>query len=147
MLSQTAEYALRAIVYLASDPDTPQTARQIAEVTRVPVPYLSKVLQSLSRAGLVHPQRGLHGGFTLQKPPAELTIYAVVQAVDPMQRITRCPLGIEAHGRNLCPLHQRIDDALAQVERSFRETTVAELLDAPTASRPLCTVSDTAGRS
>ena len=64
MISQTAEYALRAIVYLAGQ-ELPQTTQQIAATTRVPAGYLSKVLQALARGGLVHSQRGLHGGFTL----------------------------------------------------------------------------------
>lgn len=138
MISQTAEYALRAVVHLASVPDTPQTARQIAATTCVPVPYLSKVLQALSRAGLLRPQRGLHGGFTLRRPPSDLSIYEVIQAVDPLQRIERCPLGLAAHGANLCPLHRRLDAAAALVEQSFRHTTVAELLAEPTDSPPLC---------
>jgi len=138
MISQTAEYALRAIVRLACDPATPQTARQIAEAIRVPVPYLSKILQSLSRAGLLRPQRGLHGGFSLQRSPDELSIYEIVQAVDPLRRISRCPLGFETHGTNLCPLHRRLDAAVELVERSFRATTVADLLGEPTHSTPLC---------
>lgn len=138
MISQTAEYALRAIVHLACHPGVPRTNRQIAEATRVPVPYLSKILQSLSRAGLVRPQRGLHGGFTLLKLAEELSIYEVVQAVDPLHRITHCPLEIKEHGMNLCPLHRRLDEAMGLVETSFRQTTVAELLNEPGANTPLC---------
>lgn len=137
MISQTAEYALRAIVYLA-DRNEPRTTQQIAEVTRVPAGYLSKVMQSLSRAGLVHSQRGLHGGFTLIKPPEELTVWEVVEAVDPLQRIRTCPLGLKSHGTNLCPMHKRLDDALATVETSFRNSTVRELLSEPTENKPLC---------
>jgi Rrf2 family protein len=137
MISQTAEYALRAIVYLA-DQDGPQTTQQIAQTTRVPAGYLSKVMQSLARAGLVHSQRGLHGGFTLVKKPDELTVWEVVEAVDPIQRIRSCPLGLKSHGANLCPMHRRLDDAAALVEEAFRNSTVQELLDEPTASKPLC---------
>ena len=137
MISQTAEYALRAIVYLA-DQDGPQTTHQIAQTTRVPAGYLSKVMQSLARAGLVHSQRGLHGGFTLLKKADELTVWEVVDAVDPIQRIRSCPLGLKAHGANLCPMHRRLDDAAALVEDAFRNSTVQELLDEPTTSKPLC---------
>jgi Rrf2 family protein len=137
MLSQTAEYALRAIVYLA-DQDGPQTSQQIAQVTRVPAGYLAKVMQGLARAGLVHSQRGLHGGFTLVKAADELTVWEVVEAVDPIQRIRSCPLGLKSHGANLCPMHRRLDDAAALVENAFRNSTVRELLDEPNPSRPLC---------
>ncbi len=137
MISQTAEYALRAIVFLAGQ-DEPQTTQQIAEVTRVPAGYLSKVLQSLAREGLVHSQRGLHGGFTLTKPPKRLTVWEVIDAVDPIQRIRSCPLGLKSHGANLCPMHRRLDDAMAGVEKAFRRSTVAELLADPNPSKPLC---------
>lgn len=137
MISQTAEYALRAVVFLAGQ-DTPQTTQQIAATTRVPGGYLSKVMQALSRAGLVHSQRGLHGGFTLAVPPKQLTVWAVVEAVDPIQRIRVCPLGLKSHGVNLCPMHRRLDDALAGVEKAFKASTVAELLADPNPSKPLC---------
>jgi Rrf2 family protein len=137
MFSQTVEYALRAVVYLA-DHDGPAATPQIAEVTKVPAPYLAKILQNLSRAGLVRSQRGLHGGFSLAQSPEVLTIWDVVQAVEPIRRIRTCPLELEAHRHNLCPLHKRMDDALAAVEAALRASTLAELLTEPTTSKPLC---------
>src|SRR3954469_13984703 len=108
MISQTAEYALRAAVYLASQADESRTVQQIADVTRVPAGYLSKVMQGLSRAGVVQSQRGLGGGLQLAVAPGRLTIYDIVQAVDPLRRIKGCPLGLKGHV-NLCPLHRRLD--------------------------------------
>ena len=141
MFSQTAEYALRAVVYLASQKGAACTVGQMAEVTRVPAGYLSKVMQSLSRAGLVSSQRGLHGGFVLTAPSDDLTVYDVIQAVDPIRRITSCPLGLKGHAR-LCPLHRRMDSAIATVEKALKESTIAELLLEPDARRgipiPLC---------
>ena len=137
MISQTAEYALRAIVFLA-DQGVAKTTQQIAQATHVPAGYLSKVMQSLARAGLVSSQRGLHGGFTLAKKADKLTVWEVVDAVDPIQRIRTCPLGLKSHGANLCPMHRRLDDAMAMVENAFRGSTVQELLDEPTRSKPLC---------
>ncbi len=138
MISQTAEYALRAVVHLAYHPDNPQTALQISLSTHVPSPYLSKVLQQLGRAGLIHSQRGLHGGFTLLKNSTDVTVYEVVQAVDPLHRITTCPLGLKAHGTNLCPLHRRVDDAMSLIEKSFRESKIFDLINEPNSSKPLC---------
>ncbi len=138
MISQTVEYALRAAVHLASKSPAPQTTVEIAEATRVPRAYLSKVLQSLGKAGLVHSQRGLGGGMTLTAPADRLTILEVVNAVEPIQRIRTCPLGLSAHGVRLCPLHKRLDNALASVEKAFEETTLAEVLAEPTRSVPLC---------
>ena len=127
MISQTAEYALRAIVYLADKGDVPQTTQQIAEVTRVPAGYLAKVMQTLGRSGIVRAQRGLHGGFTLAVAPGELTVLDVVQAVDPVQRIEHCPLGIPSH-KSLCPLHARLDETAAMVEKALGASTIAEML-------------------
>lgn len=138
LISQTAEYALRAIVYLATNPNLPVTNKEIAEAARVPAGYLSKVLQSLGRAGLVNSYRGLGGGFILTRDPADITILHIIQAVEPIQRIHSCPLGLAAHGVNLCPLHRRLDDAMANVEKAFAQSTVAELLAEETTSKPLC---------
>src|SRR5262245_43489558 len=138
MFSQTVEYALRAVVYLADQAPAARTTDQIAKVTCVPKAYLSKVLQGLCRAGLVHSQRGLGGGMTLTRSPGELTILEVVNAVDPIRRIRECPLGLAAHGVRLCPLHRRLDEALALVEAAFASTTLAEVLAEPTQSVPLC---------
>jgi Rrf2 family transcriptional regulator, nitric oxide-sensitive transcriptional repressor len=131
---------LRAAVYLADQAPNPRTTEQIANVTKVPQAYLSKVMQSLSRAGLVNSQRGLRGGFALARPTEAITILEVVNAVDPIQRIQACPLGIPTHGTNLCALHRRLDQALEAVERAFRETTLAEVLAEPSKSMPLCSM-------
>jgi Rrf2 family protein len=138
MFSQTVEYALRAVVHMADRAPASRTTEQIAAATRVPKAYLSKVLQALVQAGIVHSHRGIGGGITLAKSPSDLTILDVVNAVEPMQRIKTCPLGLAAHGVRLCPLHKRIDDALAKVEDAFRRTTLAEILAEPSASVPLC---------
>ena len=83
-------------------------------------------------------QRGIGGGVTLVKMPNELTILEVVNAVEPIERIHTCPLGLKSHGTKLCPLHQRMDEALEMVEKSFNQTTVAEMLAEPGGSHPLC---------
>ena len=146
MFSQTVEYALRAIVFLADKSPNACTTDQIAEATKVPKPYLSKVLQNLGRNAIVRSQRGIGGGVMLVKSPAELTILEVVNAVEPIERIATCPLGLKSHGKNLCPLHRRMDEALASVEAAFAKTTLAEVLSEPTGSPPLCETSNLISR-
>jgi Rrf2 family protein len=138
MISQTAEYALRAIVLLGASPGRPLTTQQLATESGVPAGYLSKVLQGLGRAGLVEAQRGPRGGVTLARRLDELTVLEVINAVDPLRRIERCPLGRAEHGRNLCPLHRRLDDGVALVEELYGRTTIAELKARPDTIRPLC---------
>ena len=137
MFSQTVEYALRAVVYLAQQAE-PRTTGQIADTTQVPAAYLSKVLQGLSKAGIVRSQRGVGGGITLVPTPDVLTILDVINAVDPIQRIKTCPLGLAAHGVRLCALHQRVDNAMSHVEDAFRHSTLADVLADPNPSVPLC---------
>ena len=79
-----------------------------------------------------------HGGFTLVSAPAEISVWDVIDAVDPIQRIRSCPLGLKEHGIRLCPLHRRLDDALALVETAFRDSTLGDLIREPSKSKPLC---------
>jgi Rrf2 family protein len=130
------------MVALASQPDKPMVTRDLADATKVPMGYLSKVLQALGRVGLVQSHRGLGGGFLLARPPEDITLYDVVQAVDPIQRIRTCPLGLQAHGVRLCPLHRRLDNAMRMVEDAFRESTLAEILAEPSRSKPLCNITE-----
>ena len=137
MFSQTVEYALRAMIYLAQNTESPQPTEEIAKVTKVPAAYLSKVLQSMAKSGLVISQRGLHGGFRLGKSPDEVNILDIVNSVDPIKRIQSCPLGLKSHGTHLCPLHRRMDNAMAEVQSALSESTLAEVLAEPTNSVPL----------
>jgi len=137
-LSQTAEYALRAAIWLSQRVGDPQTTQQIAAGCQMPASYLVKVLQPLAKAGIVNAQRGLGGGYVLVRNPEELTLLEVLNAVEPIQRIRVCPLKISSHGSNLCALHQALDDTLAEAERNLGSQTFGELLKRKNKSRPLC---------
>ncbi|MFO0797640.1 MAG: Rrf2 family transcriptional regulator [Gemmataceae bacterium] len=138
MFSKTVEYALRAVVHLAHESPAARTTAQIADATQVGPAYLAKILQGLAKAGIVTTQRGVGGGVSLGRDPADLTILDVVNAVEPIGRYASCPLGLRTHGVRLCPLHRRVDDAMAMVEKAFGETTLAEVLAEPSESVPLC---------
>src|SRR3982750_2325889 len=132
MFSQTTEYALRAAVFLAGQQTTEyRTARDIAEGMDMPVDYVSKVMQSLARAGLVVAQRGKLGGFCLTRPAGRISLLDVVNAVDPIRRISTCPLRLPQHSRVLCPLHKKLDKAIASIESEFRQTSIADLIEVP----------------
>lgn len=146
LFSQSTEYALRAAVWLAENEGRPQTTQQIAEATHVPAPYLSKVLQSLGRARLVHGSRGVGGGFELTRNPAAVTILDIVNAVDPIQRIKTCPLDLASHRAKLCPLHRKLDDAIATIEATFCSTTLADVLGTGSKHRPLCELVEVTAR-
>jgi len=119
---------MRAVLALAAGDGTPMTTRQIAETMKVPQSYLSKVLQALVRGGLVYSTRGLRGGFVLVKTADNITLLQILNSVNPLQRIESCPLDLDAHSSDLCPLHRRLDQAMAMVENAFSGTTLAEIL-------------------
>jgi Rrf2 family protein len=139
IIPKTAEYALRAVVVLARDPQRSYSAEQITAITRVPRRYAHKVLQALVRAGLARSQPGPGGGYALVRPWERLSILDVVSAVEPIPRIRHCPLGLKGH-MDLCPLHRELDQACASIERAFARVTIAQLLDQPDAAPPLCEV-------
>jgi Rrf2 family protein len=139
MIPKTAEYALRAVVALARDPERSWSADQITAVTRVPRRYAHKVLQTLVRAGLVRSQPGPGGGYALRQAPEDISILDIVSVVEPIPRIRRCPLGLKEH-TTLCPLHRELDEACAATERAFARVTIARLLDQADGAPPLCEV-------
>lgn len=128
---------MRAVVHLAQHAPEPQKTSEIAATTKVPQAYLAKVLQGLRAKKIVLLQRGVGGGVSLARPPAELTILDVVNAVDPIQRIDSCPLDLKSHGTHLCALHRRMDNAISAMIDAFQSTTLAELLEDPNPSVPL----------
>lgn len=137
MISQTVEYALRAMSNLASLGGVATTSEAIARATRVPQGYLSKIMRDLVRADLVRSFRGPHGGFVLAREPGSITLLDIVNAVDPIRRITGCPLEDPRHA-NLCPLHRCLDDALAHLEQTFRSTSLGSMLAATADDRQDC---------
>jgi len=137
MLPKTAEYALRAVVWLAGNSDCRQAAGLLAEQTRIPRRYLHKVLQAMVQGGLVESQSGPGGGYALSAAADEITILDVVNTVAPLERIRHCPLGLPAHTR-LCPLHKELDRVYAEIEKAFGRVTVAELLRSTSKTGPLC---------
>lgn len=148
MLSQTVEYALRAMAWLALTPGERVPSSTLAEKTRVPPDYLAKVLQSLGEAGMIDGRRGVKGGYRLSKPAADIRLLDVVNAVSrdesQLKRIESCPLGLSNHGPNLCPLHATMDRAIAALIEVLDDSTLADLVCDPSKPKPLCDTATTA---
>ena len=86
----------------------------------VPPSYLSKVLQALVRAGIVQSTRGLRtAASSWSAIPDDWRMLDILNAVSPLKRIESCPLDLESHSSDLCPLHRRLDNALGMVEEAF----------------------------
>jgi Rrf2 family transcriptional regulator, nitric oxide-sensitive transcriptional repressor len=132
MISLTAEHALRAVVFLAGHPGGCCTVDCIAQNSGIPAGSLAKVMQQLSRAGLVISQRGPHGGFVLTRSPEAMTFMEVIAAVDaprPTGRLNSMPSDA---------LSRRLDATRAQIEATYRATTVAQFLLENDALVPAC---------
>lgn len=139
MLPKTAEYALRAVVWLAQDETQCESADQLARNTQVPRRYLQTVLQALVRAKLVRSQSGPGGGYSLARPVEKITILDVINSIAPLERIRRCPLGLRSHTR-LCPLHKALDDVYAASEKALGRVTITQLVHSTSDIVPLCEV-------
>lgn len=123
MFSQTSEYALRAVIWLAEHQNEgPVGNKRIAEDTKVPASYLSKILHDLAAAGFLSSRRGVGGGFRLIIPPEQLTMLDVVNAVDPLKR------GKAAADASESPMHQRLDQAVNLVRQTLRGARISELI-------------------
>ena len=131
MFSQTVEYAMRAVVCLATEEQRVMGATEIAKMTDVPQSYLIKVLQQLTRDGIIKSKRGKGGGFSLALPSNEISLLQIVSAVDPIKRIKTCPLNLPSHCQSLCPLHSKLDSSFATLEKSLGEAFVSEMIDKP----------------
>lgn len=130
MLSGTAEYALRAVLYLAEDRgDRAVQVGEIATALAAPQNYLSKILHQLTRNGVLESSRGKHGGFRLAVPPSELSLLTVVNHFDHVAGGRTCLLGRnECSDHSACAVHWRWKDVSERLAVFFRQTTVADLL-------------------
>lgn len=137
MLSQTSEYALRAIVYLARVARRePVSADVIATALDAPRNYLSKTLNTLAKRGFVSSSRGPAGGFRLAADPDTLTIASVIRAFDEPRERRVCLLGAQpCNDRNPCTAHERWQTVASESWAPLNNTTIADLLNGALADR------------
>jgi Rrf2 family protein len=122
---------------MGSVPDQPVSADALAEQTKVPRRYLTRVLQDLCAAGMVRSRPGPGGGYELTSSTDKVTILDVINTVEPIKRIKHCPLGLKSHTK-LCPLHAELDRAYAATEKAFAGVTIRELIESASPIIPLC---------
>lgn len=105
-LSTQADYAVRTVYELSChDVGAVVQTRDIAGAQGLPEPYLAKVIQSLVRAGVLRTSRGIHGGVSLTRPPAEITVREVFEAVDGPLELHRCRQRPHTCGDSVCGTH------------------------------------------
>ncbi len=131
MISKTAEYALRAVLYIARESGGhPVRANEIAETLEVPSNYLSKILHALAMAGILTSGRGPRGGFMLARSADELVLADLLEALDPGVLRPDCLLGnSNCSDHTACAVHERWKQVREPVCRFFRETTLADVVE------------------
>jgi FeS assembly SUF system regulator len=138
-MSRLTDYATVLLASLAEEPQRLQTTTALAARTRIAVPTVSKLLKELHHAGLVTSSRGLHGGYQLARPPAQISAAAILDAIEGPVTLTDCAAGqgnceIEENCR-VGRVWQRLNLA---IRRALYDVTLAQLagLDAPPARFP-----------
>ena len=130
MLSQTSEYALRAALALAAQPEGRSLgAGRLAVMLDIPQNYLSKTLHQLARAGVLESNRGKTGGFRLARPADRITLLEVVTLFDDVTGRRICLLGRPVCSDQApCAAHRRWKAVTERTATFFRETTLADLM-------------------
>jgi Rrf2 family protein len=129
VLSQTAQYALRAALAIAAQPEGESMgAGRLALLLKIPPNYLSKTLHLLARAGLLQSNRGKLGGFRLARPAQRITLLEVVSLFDEVSAGRACLLGRPVcSDYNACAAHSRWKLVSDRNAAFFRDTTLADL--------------------
>ena len=134
MMTREADYAIRAVLYLARQESSRLvTTSELAEEMLVPYRFLRRIMQKLSEGGFIEAQRGKGGGIRLAQPGHDISLFNVLQTVDP-----KClTLNLCLNGRVDCPragycrVRERLDDVQAELGEALRAITFDQLEDHP----------------
>jgi Rrf2 family iron-sulfur cluster assembly transcriptional regulator len=138
LLSQTAEYALRAMAWLAmSSEGKPVRAADLSRTTGIPTHYLSKVLRRLVLANLLESQKGQGGGFSLSRAPREIAFIDILSAVDAFPTQGRCAFGWGmCDAADPCALHNSWTHLNDRIQEWASGTSLEEIANfSPTGPR------------
>ena len=127
--SKSAEYAIRAFVYLARVPEGKfAMARQIAAQSDIPAHFLAKILQQLARHGYLKSSKGPTGGFSLTRPPEAISLLDIVDAVDGVDGYKRCLGGMtECNDHAACGLHDSWKHMRSSILEYLEGTSIADV--------------------
>lgn len=136
-MSKMADYGTVILTAMAHQPERTRNAAEIGAVTRLPVPSVSKILKIFVREGLVVSLRGAKGGYTLSRPPAEISTAQILNAIDGPIGMTECSVTPGLCSRETgCPVRvnwQRVNrlmlQALEQITLEQMIQPVVETVD------------------
>jgi Rrf2 family protein len=128
-LSSSTGYAIRALACLGDYGCDPKFVRDLAACADVPAPYLAKLVQRLSEAGIVISKRGYRGGIMLARKPHEITLLEIDEAVEGGAQPDRCLLGMEmCSDARACPTHAFWKKTRESIRKTLSETTLADVI-------------------
>ncbi len=128
-LSQTTGYAIAVLAHLDGPAGEPRRLRALAKRAGVPYAYLAKRMPGLVAAHLVRSYRGQRGGVRLARPPQEISLLEISEAVEARQWLGRCLLGLaNCSDERACPAHEFWKDARHQIETTLRTTSLADVI-------------------
>ena len=135
--SSACEYGIRAATYLACRYDEKLVKlRDISEAEEIPAPFLASILQRLVTSGLVRSTRGPSGGYALARPPREIFLYGIKEAIDGVAELEACAVGLEVCSDEMpCPLHDTWKPIRERIQAYLRETTLEQMAQALTLKR------------
>ncbi len=130
--SRSAEYAIRAFVYLADVPEGKYAmVKNIAEECDIPTHFLAKILQQLARKGFLRSSKGPTGGFTLRRPADEINLLEIVDAIDGLEEYQRCLGGMaECNDDAPCGMHDSWKELRARILDYLEDTSIADVAEA-----------------
>ena len=145
-LTRAADYAVRVMIHLAGLPAGTRVSRsELSAAAECPEQFLCKVLQNLTRAGLVVSHRGNTGGFELEELHRNASVLEVVEAVEGQIRLNICLANDHACNRQAwCPAHSVWQDAQNAMVSVLREATITQLAEKAAISRriPVVTIGE-----
>ncbi len=128
-ITRQADYAVRAVLYLARRGDERSATSQVAQEQHIPPSFLAKIISQLSIAGLLHTSRGARGGVTLARDPEEISVLEVVEAIDGPIQLNEC-VGEDGNCvfESDCPLQPIWCEAQDELVTRLKSTNFGELM-------------------
>ena len=129
LFTKTCEYGLQAMIFLATE-DRKMGITEISEKQGLPSHYLSKILQNLVKAKILESAKGPNGGFWLAKPASNIRLAHIVDAIDGMETLEKCGLGLKAcDSKNPCAVHNEIKPLRESIVQVFYKNTLSDVVD------------------
>jgi len=131
IFSRQCEYALQAVLYITAKGSNGYTdIKEISKKLEIPHHFLAKILQNLSKRGLLRSQKGPSGGFALDGDPDDITLYQVVEAIDGDGFLTECVLGLPVcGGTNPCPVHEQWGRLRDDIYKMLSKKTIGKMVE------------------